>query len=56
MSKPDPTKRIAELETIIASAITMIEGGERGSALRLLKTGSTTPPKTTTGVLAKGVA
>lgn len=52
----DHKKRCAELETIIASAITLMEDGERGTALRLLKTGSAKPPVTSTGVLTKGVA
>lgn len=51
----EPERRIAALETVIATAIALIEAGERGSALRLLKTGNTKPPTTSTAVIAKGV-
>jgi hypothetical protein len=50
-TKPDTEKRIAELEGTIASAISLIESGERGSALRLLKTGTPAPPKSSTSVI-----
>lgn len=53
-STPDYKKRCAELESIIASAISLGEAGERGSMMRLLRTGKSTPPPSTTAVIAKG--
>lgn len=50
----EPERRIAALETVIATAIALIEAGERGSALRLLKTGNFKPPVSGTGVLTTG--
>lgn len=44
--------RIAELEGVIAQAIAKIEGGERGTGLRILKTGKATVPMSSTGVIA----
>lgn len=46
-------KRVGELESIIASAIALIESGERGSALKMLKTGKVKPTTSSTGVIAK---
>jgi hypothetical protein len=56
MPKTDPAKRVAELEGIIASAIKAFEDGERGTALRLLKTGNPAPPKSSTAVITGNAA
>jgi len=55
-SQPDSQKRCAELEGIIASAIKALEDGERGTCLRLLKTGKSKPPTSTTSVIGGSAA
>jgi hypothetical protein len=56
MAKTEHEKRCAELEGIIAQAITALEDGERGTCLRLLKTGKAKPPISSTGVIAGSAA